>query len=524
MKFLKANRPILLYLILYSFLSLLTLSSFPFAHSDEPWLAGLSLQYLEEGSPFVTEPFFDLMPRQAHMIKSLFHGLQTIFIATFGYSLFSVRLLSWVCGLVILFLFHWLLKKQGSSPLMALLFTILLSLNLQFLYASHFARQEIVLGVSLMIGLLLLHKREGAPNRDVLWIGACVGISIGFHPNAFIIGTLIGAGLFYQVLMKERTLRDLFLYIGTLLFFAAIFVSLSLLGNPHFFTDYWSFGKTLAVDAAPINRLENFSHFYIKIFEQISGTYYLPDLKIVIVLSGLLILCATVVFFAPRRFFNGLKSNIGLWLSVILGYHVAVFIIGRYNPTSLFFVILPVFLLASTLAESIIPKNHFKIPLLILFILLSTVQTGAVLYDHRQDDYPEYLQEIAAHIPTDAIVLGNLNSGFAFEKGSFYDIRNLGFLEDMFLETYLKTRKIDTIIYYEAYDYIHRNPQWQILYGDDTAYYDPLNQVIKKTGTLLHQFESPRYGNRIVKYMGDYPWKVWIYHIDLDRLPASLPN
>jgi hypothetical protein len=62
--------------------------------------------------------------------------------------------------------------------------TILLSLNIQFLYASHFARQEIILIAGLLgCGLLIL---RGHP----LAAGLVTGLCIGLHPNSFIIGTM----------------------------------------------------------------------------------------------------------------------------------------------------------------------------------------------------------------------------------------------------------------------------------------------------------------------------------------------
>jgi hypothetical protein len=70
------NRLVLGYLVLWSVLNGLTLTVFPAVHSDEAWLAGLSRAYLDQASVTVTEPFFDLFPRQPHAFKMLFHVLQ----------------------------------------------------------------------------------------------------------------------------------------------------------------------------------------------------------------------------------------------------------------------------------------------------------------------------------------------------------------------------------------------------------------------------------------------------------------
>lgn len=510
----------ILYLILYSAINLLTLTRFPFVHSDEAWLAGLSQAYLDAGSPFVTEPFFDLMPRQAHMIKSLFHGLQSLFIATFGFNIFAVRLLSLVAGILVLLLMHSVLQRILKSDVLAFLGMVLFSINLQFIYASHFARQEILLSLVLLLCIETLTRERFTTTgttidqKTVFWLGSLIGLSIGFHPNAFIIAVMVGAALVYKVIQGTLSVKSLAYYGLTLAGFALLYVALSLVGNPNFFSDYWAFGQTLSVDAAPVNRLTNYQHFFVKLYDHISGTYYLPDIRIILLVSLMTTISGVVYWITLWHQKKAHRHALGLWLMMILGFNAAVFAIGRYNPTSIIFLLYPIYLLFFQLIADL---KRFERPLLYILltaIALTSLQTGSALNAHRADTYTTYLTEIEMHLPVNAVVLGNLNSGFAFKDVPFYDIRNLYYLDERTLQDYITSKGINTIIYYEAYDYIHRNPEWQILYGDDSGYYEALNALIKKNGTLLHHFESPVYGNRIVKYIGDYPWDVSIYTID----------
>ena len=62
-----------IYLIIWFVINLLFLTQFPFVHTDEPWLSGLSRSILENDSPTVTEDFFDLYERHPHALKILFH-------------------------------------------------------------------------------------------------------------------------------------------------------------------------------------------------------------------------------------------------------------------------------------------------------------------------------------------------------------------------------------------------------------------------------------------------------------------
>lgn len=87
-----------IYILMACLLSLSFLESFPFVHSDESWLAGLSRAMLEEKSIGVTEPFFDARPRYPHGIKALFHLMQMGMITLFGYGVRAARLLSWIGG------------------------------------------------------------------------------------------------------------------------------------------------------------------------------------------------------------------------------------------------------------------------------------------------------------------------------------------------------------------------------------------------------------------------------------------
>ncbi|MDC7235361.1 MAG: 4-amino-4-deoxy-L-arabinose transferase, partial [Spirochaetales bacterium] len=92
-----------LYLVIWFVSSLFFLTDYPFVHSDEPWLSGLTRSMMDSSSLSSTEDFFDLYERNPHALKVLFHLLQMPFIRLLGYSLFSVRLLSLTAGLISLY-------------------------------------------------------------------------------------------------------------------------------------------------------------------------------------------------------------------------------------------------------------------------------------------------------------------------------------------------------------------------------------------------------------------------------------
>jgi len=94
------------FLLLFFIANLLSLTKFPFIHSDEPWLSGLSRNIMENKNYSVTETFFDLYERNPHAIKSIFHTIQIFFIKLFGYNIFSIRLVSLTFGVLSLLYFY----------------------------------------------------------------------------------------------------------------------------------------------------------------------------------------------------------------------------------------------------------------------------------------------------------------------------------------------------------------------------------------------------------------------------------
>lgn len=506
------KRLMTLYLGVYFIVNLLTLTVYPFIHSDEPWLAGLSKAYMEKQSLFVTEPFFNLMPRYPHAIKSLFHGLQSLFITIFGYNIMAVRLISLVTAILILIIMYNYLSQLFRHKLIALLSVILFSLNIQYLYASHFARQEILILLVLVLSYTVYRSHSLNQKIKVFLVPFIIGASIGIHPNAFIVATMIGLLYLYDWLKDTTRIKSLIIYISGLSIWAMLYIGISLLGNSNFFTDYWAYGTTHSVDAPISGRFQNFIDFYIKLYNQISGTYYLPNIKSLFILFLILIIITIALFILKRRLLP-LNSGIIDSLLMIIGFNGAIFIIGRFNPTSILFIIFPLFLLMYHLLSTLKLNSALTAFILSVGIILSINLILIETKNSQINDYASYINHLSSSLSKDSIVLGNLSGGFAYNDSVFYDIRNLYFLDDMTLSDYIIKYKINTIVYYEEYDYIHRNKQWQILYGSDTSYYDALQTILTKYGTVIHQFEDPQYGNRIVRYMDGYPWKVTVYDI-----------
>lgn len=323
-------------------------------------------------------------------------------------------------------------------------------------------------------------------------------------------------------LPTSKPLRSLLTFISILSFFALLYIGISFLGNPNFISDYATYGSTLGVDANGYVRLLNFRDFYLKLYLQISGTYYLPNLRLFFIGAGLLFVFSVYICIKKKRLIDGVL--------MFVAFQIGILIIGRYNPTSILFLFFPVFLLGIDVLsffllhfrnkDFFILNFHFQLRhiflILLLFIVIFRFYSLYTIWNvYQYNDYITYEKEIKSTLEEDSIILGNLSSGFAFENHTFYDIRNLSYLKEGELYMYLKSRDINTVIYYEEYDYIHRNPEWNILYGDESVYYFELVNILNLYGQKIHQFSPRIYGTRIVRYMNDYPFSITIYRLDL---------
>lgn len=481
-----------------------SLTRFPFMHSDESWLSGLTRFMMENRSLAVTEPFFDLYPRNPHAIKSTYHLLQSFFIQAFGYELFSVRLMSLFFGSLSLVFFYQLLKSFHLQQKWLVLGTLALALQPVYLTSTHFARQEIV-----VVFFLLLTASSWWNGKKALALSSAF-FTMGLHPNAFLGGTaLVLAGL-YLVWNNPEERKRLVCALPWLIGFTGFYILASLLMNPNFFHDYLAYGATLGVTASTGNKFIGFYLFFKKLWLGISGTYYLPPLRLSLLLTvaGLL-LGGSIGCIKRDRILIGLQVHQLAWALGIL-------LVGRYNATSIVF-----FLPATILTWSLLAARCTRqwlvqtaaAGLIIAFSISSFGEITALPNNH----YENYLAAIQEVVPEDATVLANLNTEFAFESGRLYDYRNLTHLDDesLSLDRYIEERGIEYILYADELDYLHRNPTpWQVLYGPDQAWYDQMQTFLARQCEEVATFEAPIYGNRIVGFLNDPYWHLHIYRIN----------
>ncbi|MFW6282236.1 MAG: ArnT family glycosyltransferase, partial [bacterium] len=534
----KKIKTIHIIMLLFFLINIFFLTSFPFVHSDEAWLSGLSRHILEKQELAVTEPFFDLYPRHPHAIKIFFHTIQIIFIKLMGYHIFTFRFISLISGTFSLYIFYLIAKNITKSNTQAIFAVIILGIDIQFIYASHFARQEILLLIIQLLALnyyLKIEKKKSAKS-DIL-LGMILGTGIGLHPNSFLIALpfilIYSYNVFFKKIFKISRLITL---ISVLALIALLFISISLSFNSNFINDYANYGESLGVSNSIVNKIKSFDDFYQKLFYRVSGTYYTPNIKFQFSIFALslfftfirLILCkinkSTNCLISTKNLFtrhinrlNTLNYNsyTKILLLMFIGINLGYVIIGRYNQTGILFIFPISYLLVITHLSSLRRKKITYI-LIIVIIAISAYNTSSTILKESHYNYDNYLSEIESVVDKNDKVLANINAEYYFNNGSLLDYRNLAYLKEnkLSFSEYIKSNEIEYIIYPEEMDFIYNTrPIWNILYGNLYPFYKDMKDFLHNDCTLVYSFTNKSYGMRINKYIGKKNWSIKIYQV-----------
>ena len=379
---------LIIIIILYVFVSFIFLDTFPFVHSDETWLGSLSNEMLRSSTIQTTEPAFDLYPRNPHAIKLIFNFIQILFIQLLGFSIKNLRLISLIFSMLSAGLLARIIFRLTQSKWITLLIFIAFIINIQFIYMSHFARQE-----SLILFLMLLNidylTNHGEPKPLVS--GIISSIAIGIHPNSFIIFLPILAFWIYK-----KNFKKVIQFLLPITLFAAFIVSFSFLLDPHFISNYLNYGEELGVTATGIDKFTMIKDFYLKLYYGISGTYYTPDIKIYYYIFTLLIILSA--FLSIKR------KHSPLYLIMFLAINIGYIAIGRYNQTSIVFILPILFIILTHVLQLLdIKYRRFALYLLLFISILNTYQNIAV--HPSAEYYDDYIQNIKNYVPDNTIVI-----------------------------------------------------------------------------------------------------------------------
>jgi len=490
-----------LYISIWFLVNLLFLMDFPFVHTDELWLSGLSRFMAEKGNLFVTEPFFDALPRHPHAIRILYHGLQLLFFKLAGYGLFQARLLSLLAGAGVLFTAYassciWSRRYKTLWPY---LFPLWLSLDIQFIYASHFARQEVFLLLFMLLSLFFFYRNSGQYNAFLS--GFMIALAIGFHPNSFIISLPAGFLWLSAAVTGRADRRDLIAYTAVVFAGAIFFTGLSLLANPYFITDYAASGRAYGILETPDIKMMRWPLFYQKLLLRISGTYYLPDIR----LSPVMLAAAAVplVRILIRKETIPDRALFCLSLTGLTAYNIGLLVLGKYSQPSIVFAVpfFLIFILASLLTQK---ESKRRVSAVVFTLLVAGGSIGNIVPEAGREKgvYNRFISDMKSQLPYDAVVLSTLYLEPVLSAGNLHDWRNLAELkgQNMSLKQYLLNEKITHIVIPDEIDfYYEKRPVWNSSYGNPARYYSDLQLVLSESD-LISELHYSGYAIRLSRY------------------------
>jgi len=511
---------VFLYLLIYGILSYRFLHLFPLVHSDESWLAGLSRNMAETMDFSVTESFFNARPRYPHAIKILFHGLQVLFLSLFGYSPETFRLISLLAGLLVLFLIYKTALHIFRDTSFAFGIMVLFSLDIQFIYASHFARQEILLLLVLVSGFYLFFKTDRPYTvKKAVSLGLLTGLSVGLHPNSFLIAcTLFFCYAGYCLHLRCKNFRPLFAYIGVTGATASVFVAVSYSFDPQFLTHYFANGSLeFDIDASFATRLSGLCGYFGRLFSRTGGTYYVADIRLQFILFLLAALFLLFFYMMMKKEESRLCGTLLCLLFSGLGTISGIFIIGRFSQLSIVFLFPAGWLFVAFLIKLLDPAAQ-KICLFLLSAVVFFLSAKEIRPYLQENHYETYINQISAFVTPEDKVLGNLNMDFYFENGALLDYRNLPYVmeQDGSLDRYITENNIACIFYTDelTYYYEHR-PYYNTLYGN-IMFADALKTYCESQCEFLGTFENPQYAPRIQELIGKEEYgTVFVYKTNL---------
>ena len=348
---LSKSKQIFFLLALYFLLNLFFIDSYPFVHSDEAWLASLTRSIITEKNPAATEEFFRTTERFPHSVKLLFHIIQVPFIKM-DFSINSARLISIIASVCVLYFLYLLIKQYISSKFIRIFTLLLIITDIQYIYISRFARQEIIIYLFAVIQLVIIASiNKDNLRRVILSVSLLSGFSIFIHPNSFIVFTgiipFIAVTFLYKKYKISNLIKNIGLYIFITFIFGTIALSASLTMDRDFLTHYYNFGSKHGVGDSLFIKLLVFPRFLYKIYYQVQGTYYLPDVRVQFYMFAAALIIAFFLGFLVK------KSRIRIIPLVLFsaGITAGIVIIGKYSPPSIFFLFPVLWILLGTEAD-----------------------------------------------------------------------------------------------------------------------------------------------------------------------------
>ena len=177
----------LIVVLVYLHNTLPYLTMMPRVNVDEPWLMERAYQVMQTGIP--SQPMLGL--RHAYLLQVGYGYLLALWMALAGVGVFQARLLGVVLGLAIVGMVA-VMGRRTIDPITGLSAALFLALDSNFLGGVRNARTDIpsvFFGTAALLAYVLGRQRSRA--AWFVGAGACLGLAVLCHGNAFWVGLVL---------------------------------------------------------------------------------------------------------------------------------------------------------------------------------------------------------------------------------------------------------------------------------------------------------------------------------------------
>ncbi|HEX8130453.1 MAG TPA: glycosyltransferase family 39 protein [Pyrinomonadaceae bacterium] len=409
--------------------------------SDEAWFAQAGLNLATRGE--MTTPVLETMgtnfkglERHTYWVMPLHLVTQAGWYKIFGFSLFSMRALSAVFGVLALFAWYVVVRSLSGNRQVALLTFVLLAFDYIFVMAASFGRGDMMsmsLGASGFAAYLYLRERNFA--RAVLTSQTLVAACGLTHPNG---GVAFFAGLLFLTFYFDRArLRWRHLAL------AAIPYSIGAIGWGAYILQAPSdFVAQFTANASTGGRMSGLTSPLAAIKNEITSRYltafglgaHLPGTRGPVWLKSLILL-AYVVALAGCLSVRSIRVHRGYRALLILA-GIFFVVLTFFDGQKLSFYLVHIVPLYTALLAAFIYWCYSTrfVPAWALALAvcgLLVVQTGGILYRMKLDTYHKsYLAAVTflkANSNSDTQVMGSAVLGFEFGYDRVLDDVRFGF-------------------------------------------------------------------------------------------------
>ena len=422
----------------YIAVNLLTLVKFPIVWRDEAMLSQPAWQFLKTGN-FSSNSFGELYDLEK--IDSYPGRIHFIFLAIafkiFGCGIYQARFISFLSGLLAA-LFTYLIGKKIFNNKIAISGMVLFILSPQFLFASHMARQEIILTLFMLMAIYIYLL---AKDRNLFFLfflsGLISSFSLDIHLNGVMIPIILIVLFLFDI--KEKKVKGVsFFYYLVGIFLGGIFLAI-----PRFLTDIsillkqWKiFFSDFLIGTFNPPIFSNKNLFELLSWE-VERYRYIHIFELIIIIVAL-------IFSIKKRL-----GNKRILLTAVCTL-ISVFTFLISHKSSFYIIYLYPFFMLYIASFSYLSKSRIKIVLarvmILMLMLFYIFQDAAILYKSKDRDYYGYLNRIKNFVKPGSIIAGQPTWWYGFyDEHKYYALAAIN-LSGLYIPTVMEKKRIQYLL------------------------------------------------------------------------------